>query len=273
MPGRKVRRAFLRHDEEQEPPLVRDGSLRQSRQTTAIRRQGARRLKPRARHRKIPRWLARIAGAAALLAVAGCSPSLETDQARLCRMALPALSESDARLTIVRQQESADGRGVQVDYLARDPGGVDAAHLAQCRFRAPGRPLHSSELVDIEIDGVQLSEVKRYFLIRFWLATPEARAADPAPLGDIASLPILPPGAAYLLQQAINGLPLTAVYALLAAAYSLVYGLVGRINLALGDRAAAGGYAAALAAGLFSAGAPALLLSLALMSPAFVAAA
>ena len=187
-------------------------------------------------------------------------------------MALPALAEPDVRLTIVRQQESADGRGVRVDYLARDPGGVDAAHFAQCRFRAPGRPLHSSELVDIEIDGVQLSEVKRYFLIRFWLAMPEARAADPSPLGDIASLPILPPGAAYLLQQAINGLPLTAVYALLAAAYSLVYGLVGRINLAFGELAAAGGYAAALGAALFAGGAPALLLSLALMSAVFVAA-
>ena len=39
-----------------------------------------------------------------------------------------------------------------------------------------------------------------------------------------------------------------AIYALLAAAYSLVYGLVGRINLAFGELAAAGGYAAALGA-------------------------
>ena len=46
----------------------------------------------------------------------------------------------------------------------------------------------------------------------------------------------------------INGLPLAAIYALLAAAYSLVYGLVGRINLAFGEFAAAGGYAAALGA-------------------------
>ena len=213
-------------------------------------------MKPPAPRWEIWRGLAPAAGLAALLGIAGCSPWLETDQARLCRMALPALAEPDARLTIVRQQESADGRGVQVDYLVRDPGGVDAAHRAQCRFRAPGRPLRSSELVDIEIDGVQLSEVKRYFLVRFWLATPEARTADPAPLGDIASLPILPPEAAYLLQQAINGLPLTAVYALLAAAYSLVYGLVGRINLAFGELAAAGGYAAALGAGLFAGGAP-----------------
>ena len=54
-------------------------------------------------------------------------------------------------------------------------------------------------------------------------------------------------------QQAVNGLPLAAIYALLAAAYSLVYGLVGRINLAFGDLAAAGGYAAAFGA-IFAAG-------------------
>jgi len=229
-------------------------------------------LNPRVLRGEIPRRLAGVGGLAALLSLAGCSPSLETDQARLCRMALPALSEPDARLTISRQQESADGRGLRVDYLARDPGGADIPHSAQCRFRAPGRPLHSTDLVGFEIDGAPVGEVNLYFLIRFWLATPEARAADPAPLGDISNLPVLPLRAAYLLQQAINGLPLTAVYALLAAAYSLVYGLVGRINLAFGALAAAGGYAAALAAGLAVGAAPAVLLSLALISAVFVAA-
>src|SRR5271163_3982670 len=151
MSWRKVRLAVLRHDEEQEPPLVRDGSLRQPRQTTAIWRQGAPSLKSRAPRRQISHWLAAAAGLAALLAITGCSPSLETDQARLCRMALPALAEPDALLTISRQQESADGRGVQVDYVERDPGAGDAAHSARCRFRAPGRPLRSADLIDVEI--------------------------------------------------------------------------------------------------------------------------
>jgi branched-subunit amino acid ABC-type transport system permease component len=101
-------------------------------------------------------------------------------------------------------------------------------------------------------------------LIRFWLGTSDARAADPAPLGDVAGLPSLAPPLAYALQQAINGLPLAAVYALLAAAYSLVYGLVGRINLAFGEIAAVGGYAAALGAILTAAQAPATILGVAL---------
>ncbi len=53
---------------------------------------------------------------------------------------------------------------------------------------------------------------------------------------------------AYAVQMAVDGLPLAAVYALLAAAYSLIYGLVGRINFAFGELAAAGGYGAAMTA-------------------------
>ena len=101
-------------------------------------------------------------------------------------------------------------------------------------------------------------------LIRFWLATPEGRAADPLPLAGAETVWSAPLLAAYGLQQAINGLPLTAIYALLAAAYSLVYGLVGRINLAFGEFAAAGGYAAAFGVLLAAGFAPAALLALAL---------
>ena len=74
------------------------------------------------------------------------------------------------------------------------------------------------------------------------------------------------------MQQALNGLPSTAIYALLAAAYSLVYGLVGRINLAFGELAAAGGYAAALGAGVMVGASPAAILGLAFVYAIFVAA-
>ncbi len=33
--------------------------------------------------------------------LAGCSPTVETDQARLCRMALPALMPEEARIAIL----------------------------------------------------------------------------------------------------------------------------------------------------------------------------
>jgi branched-chain amino acid transport system permease protein len=199
----------------------------------------------------------------AALALAGCSRLVETDQARLCRMALPALSPRDATFEILSQREFPDGRGLRVVYRL-DSGSPASTHFVDCRFRQPGRPLRSDEMIALAIDGRPLNDVSLYFLARFWLATPEARAADPAPLGGVAELPRLPPAAAYALQQALNGLPLAAIYALLAAAYSLIYGLVGRINLAFGDFAAAGGYAAALGALLAVGQTPATILAVAL---------
>jgi branched-subunit amino acid ABC-type transport system permease component len=111
-----------------------------------------------------------------------------------------------------------------------------------------GRPRESRDLTSLTLDGRALSETQLFFLIRYWLATPEGRAADPAPIGDVSALPQAPHAIAYGLQMALDGLPLASIYALLAAAYSLIYGLIGRINFAFGEIAAAGGYATAIAA-------------------------
>ena len=199
----------------------------------------------------------------AALALAGCSRLVETDQARLCRMALPAVAPPDSTIEVLSQREFPDGRGLRVVYRL-DSGSPASTHFVDCRFRQPGRPLRSDEMIALALDGQPLSDVSLYFLERFWLATPEAREADPAPLGDVVELPRLPRSAAYASQQALDGLPLAAIYALLAAAYSLVYGLVGRINLAFGDFAAAGGYAAALGALLAAGQTPATMLATAL---------
>lgn len=183
--------------------------------------------------------------AAAMLV--GCSPALETDQARLCRMALPAVMPQEARIAILAQRPDPDGRGLSVAFTALTPGGEPRNHLATCRFREPGRPNQSRDLVSLTLDGRPLSQGRLFALIRYWLATPEGRAADPAPLGDVSELPVVPHSLAYGLQMALDGLPLAAIYGLLAAAYSLIYGLIGRINFAFGEMAAAGGYAAAIA--------------------------
>jgi branched-chain amino acid transport system permease protein len=180
--------------------------------------------------------------------LAGCSPVLETDQARLCRMALPALMPQDSRIAILTQAPDPDGRGLNVVFTAETLGEEPQNHLVACRFREPGRPRESRDLTSLTLDGEPLSETRLLVLIRYWLATPEGRAADPAPLGDLSALPAVPHAVAYGLQMALGGLPLASIYALLAAAYSLVYALIGRINFAFGEIAAAGGYAAAIAA-------------------------
>jgi branched-chain amino acid transport system permease protein len=205
--------------------------------------------------------------------LSGCAPLLETDQARLCRITLPALEEANAKIQIVRQTPFADGRGVRIDYLAGAPGEQLAAHFAECSYVAPGRPRKSQDLISVVSDRGKLGDYQLSILIRFWLATSEARGADPLPLAGAEAVWTAPRPIAYALQQAINGLPLIAIYALLAAAYSLVYGLIGRINLAFGELAAAGGYAASFGVLLAAGYAPAAILVLALVLAASTASA
>ena len=220
--------------------------------------------------RRLPVGLVVLLAAAML---AGCSPVLETDQARLCRMALPALIPEGARIAIQAQTPDPDERGLNVAFTTEAPGEALRHHLAVCRFREPGRPRESRDLTSLTLDGEPVSQARLYFLVRYWLATPEGRAADPAPLGDVSALPRAPHAVAYGLQMALDGLPLASIYALLAAAYSLIYGLIGRINFAFGEMAAAGGYAAAIAAIAMVGWPPAPLLTAAFVLAAAVAAA
>jgi branched-chain amino acid transport system permease protein len=205
--------------------------------------------------------------------LAGCSPALETDQARLCRMALPALMPQEARISIVSQEPDPDGRGLSVAFTAETPGEGPQNHVTACRFRGPGRPHESRDLTSLTLDGQALSETQLFLLIRYWLATPDGRAADPAPIGDLSALPVAPHAIAYGLQMALGGLPLASIYALLAAAYSLIYALIGRINFSFGEIAAAGGYAAAIAALAMLGWPPAPLLTAAFVLAAVIASA
>ena len=218
--------------------------------------------------RRLPVRLIVLTTAAML---AGCSPVLETDQARLCRMALPALMPQDARIAIVAQAPDLDGRGLNVAFTAQAPREEPQSHLAACRFRVAGRPRESRDLTSLSLDGQPVSEARLFLLIRYWLATPEGRAADPSPIGDLSVLPAVPHAVAYGLQMALDGLPLASIYALLAAAYSLIYALIGRINFAFGEIAAAGGYAAAMAALAMLGWPPAPLLTAAFVLAAAVA--
>src|ERR1700722_9331124 len=245
--------------------MVRNGSVRQSRKAAAPRGAEARGVTGR-----LAVLLIVLIAAATL---GGCSPSLETDQARLCRMALPALITQDAEITILTQTPDADGRGLRVAFTAKTPGGERQSHLAACRFREPGRPRESRDLTSLALDGRALSETRLFLLIRYWLATPEGRDADPAPVGDLSALPVAPHAIAYGLQMAVDGLPAASIYALLAAAYSLIYGLIGRINFAFGEIAAAGGYAAAIAALAMLGWPPGVLLTAAFVLAVGVAAA
>lgn len=182
-----------------------------------------------------------------MLAASACAV-LDADQARICRIAIPALERPDSRVSVLRALP--EPAGVAVEYRVARPDGAVVPRRIVCRF-VPGLRL---SLDGINLDGRELAGATVYLLQRAFIDTPEGAAADPGPPAWNADLPELPRLTALLLQHVLSGLPGMAVYGLLASAYGLLFGLVGRINLAFGELAAVGAAAAGIAVAALSAG-------------------
>src|SRR5882724_5403753 len=185
------------------------------------------------------------------LFAAGCGRVTDSEQLRLCRALLPVLHAEGTEIREIRVAPGSGRAGVRIDYAARAPGAERRVHFVDCGFAGATFARDRLDLVAVETDQGSLGEARLLFLKRF-LAEAGQETAQPAPQG----LREIPAAAAYALQQLINALALAAIYALLATAYSLIYGLAGRINLAFGEIAklgaygAIGGVAAAVALGL-----------------------
>jgi branched-subunit amino acid ABC-type transport system permease component len=181
--------------------------------------------------------------AALLLAVplSGCLGSIDGEQLRVCRLVLPALHPEGTALREIGHATAALGRqGVRIDYEAREPGEAPRLRQVTCGFGGTVFAARRLDLVAVETDQGRLGDARLTFLKRFWLADAGAAAGEtPAP-----SVPEIPMAAAYAMQQFLNAVALAASYALLATAYSLIYGLVGRINLAFGDITVVGAFGA-----------------------------
>ncbi len=181
-----------------------------------------------------------------VLLLTGCVPALDRDQARQCRTTLTALLD-DATTIAVRDQDAArlpsGGTEVRIAYRADSADGEASQGTVTCSF---GTGVDRLRLRALRLPAGPLPEARVVMLDRFWLAATDALAHDPAPLPGSGRALALPAGTGYPLQQVLNALPGAAVYGLLATAYALIYGLVGRINLAFGAFAALGGSAALL---------------------------
>lgn len=195
---------------------------------------------------------------------AGCGRTLDRTQLDLCRRVIEALQPTDVAIREIRAAPVAGG--VRIDYrpaTASAESGV-RVRFAVCTFANRPDRLGRFDLAGVETEDGKLGDARLLFLKRFWLAPFEAGA----PAVSAEHAPQVSMRVAYAAQQAVSALALASIYGLLACAYSLVYGLVGRINLAFGEIAvvgaygAVGGVAAALA-GLSSAGA-AMLIALAI---------
>jgi branched-chain amino acid transport system permease protein len=180
----------------------------------------------------------RVAAVFAIAALSGCTGPIDSEQRALCAAVVEALHPDETRIDIHGAQLAALGRqGLRLDYTAREPDDEARPHYVVCGFAGgafdPGR----RDLVAVDTDGEPLGEARFIYLKRFGLTDVERTVA-------MQGLPQWPFSVAYAAQQIVSGVPLAAIYALLATAYALIYGLVGRLNLAFGQIAVMGAFGA-----------------------------
>ncbi|WP_075214565.1 branched-chain amino acid ABC transporter permease [Mongoliimonas terrestris] len=201
--------------------------------------------------RRLATWFVRLlAGLILALALTGCD-GLDDGQARLCVAVVPALEPTGALVIRSVTADPSAPHAVRVDYTIADPASDRSLRVGtvRCAFGGGLFDTDRQPPVAVEHDGALLSGARLLVLRRFWLGDREAMAEGAARL-DIRAIerPLLPvPVTAetgLALQQALNALPRAAVYAVLAAAFALVHGLLNRINLAFGCIAVAGAFAA-----------------------------
>jgi branched-chain amino acid transport system permease protein len=174
-----------------------------------------------------------------LLLATGCARVADSEQVRLCRLIVPVLHAEGTGIRELRVGAVSLARsGVRIDYAATKPGGVRRTYVITCGFGGTTFERDRLDLVAVETEAGPVSDIRLVFLKRF-LADAGVTEVAPPDAGDAVKLPV---SAAYAIQQGINAFALAAIYALLAIAYSLIYGLVGRINLAFGDIAMLGAY-------------------------------
>ena len=199
-----------------------------------------------------------VFAALAALGLAACDLRPDAEQERLCRRLIPALVEAPEAVEVLAA--TAD-QTAHVSLRFRRAG--DAAdHWLICRFAGSGFSPAKRDVTGVSLDGQRLGPSALYYLTSGWLASQEAVAASP-PAARQAEAPLVGAGVGYALQHALSALPKIGIYALLAASYALIYGLVGRILLSFGAFLACGGIATGLAvlladaagAGAFPAGA------------------
>ena len=176
------------------------------------------------------------------IALGGCDRLSDEEQDGLCRRVLPAVVDISEGVTITRSVQN----GPEQIVLFYTLGNREGFQHILCEFAGGGLSLNKRDLVGVRVNGHTLSDAALFYISRGWLKSQESIAAAP-PANRGKPLVSLPTPTAYILQQALAALPRMGIYALIASAYSLLYGLTGRINLAFGAFAALGGMCAVLA--------------------------
>jgi branched-chain amino acid transport system permease protein len=185
----------------------------------------------------VPRSRRGLASFVLALACAACAGP-DAEQIRLCERLIPALENEPVEI-VAGEEDLVATHAVIVRYRT---GLTDEPRWISCRFGGGGLDRDRMRLVGVVTDrDGPLSEVAVFMLRQYWLDLYEgqARATGPGAQDREGGAR----GVLYLAQIAVNGITLGGIYGLLAIGYTLVYGIIGRINLAFGEIAMVGAYA------------------------------
>jgi branched-chain amino acid transport system permease protein len=188
------------------------------------------------------RWIvAAAAGLALAWGLTNCSEA-DIEQLQICERLIPAIEAEGAKIEGVRgSTDAAAENAVRVEYRVIGPDAPPDGSWISCRFSGRGFERDRLQLTGVVTarDGV-LSDIRVFLLRRYWLDLYESQAGDrdqPASDGRSWSRDLL-----YFLQLGVNALTVGSLYGLLAIGYTLVYAIIGRINLAFGEIAMVGAY-------------------------------
>jgi branched-chain amino acid transport system permease protein len=171
--------------------------------------------------------------------VASCG--VHRAQVRLCEQVARVMEDESASMTVLQALPHPHlDDAIILDYRVTESSGEATSHWISCRF-ADGSPApRPRALVGVTMSREGTLSPVRIALLQIWLRLadrgPHPAGERPSTLGPPAGHPV------YLAQQLVNAIPLSSVYALIAVGFSLIYGIIGRINLAIGEFAAVAGY-------------------------------
>ncbi len=156
---------------------------------------------------------------------------------------IPGVEGADTGITIEGSEvDHSAANAVLIRYRLSEPDAGAGVHWLSCRFGGGGFERDRLKLIGVVGDRAgALSDIQVFLLRQYWLGRYEeqARGAE-SPAGSAAF------GGwrdfLYGLQLAIEALTLGCLYGLVAIGYTLVYGIIGKINLAFGEIAMVGAY-------------------------------
>lgn len=131
-----------------------------------------------------PLKVLRRAAFLAPLVVAACGETVDPRMADICRMTLPALNAEGARIDVTRVVAGGAAGTVRVEYsVTGGEGGAPSQGVRRrfvvCAFSATPPSSDAPDLVGIDTEEGPVAGASVFLMKRYWLATPEARAADP----------------------------------------------------------------------------------------------